>query len=280
MIDLLRDEYGYSQPEGDNELLDLISIHTADFIHRYNISTVVLIDTSARNARHPIQKGLDELYPDKKVDFFFLNPNGLVDPEFLNEVASPDYDMAEDVEKAGLNIDWNHDTDTIIDALGLEKIHAIGVQRAYKRGKVQDGIPVGKELGIEFMRETIDNLKKVREVNESGNVLIFDQCTHQGVTLKVCKKVLEEAFPAREFYTGVVDYVPASTSFRPDLVVLHPEVYESVGCRYFGSYPGGSIVGDIESDEEYLRGPFIEAARIRKKILSICQGTNFSDLID
>jgi hypothetical protein len=279
MIDLLRDEYGYSKPEGDNELLDFVSMHTADFIHNNGISTVVLVDTSARNARHPIQKGLEELYPDEKVDFFFLNPNGFVDPAALDEMSSMSYDLREDFDKAGLDIDRDKNIDAIIEGIGLEKTHALGVLQAYDHGKIQDGIPVGKRLNIEFMRETVDRLKKVRDVNESGNVLIFDQCMHQGLTLRLCKKILEEAFPSRQFYTGVVDYAPASTSFKPDFVVLQPEYYEPVGCRYFGTYSGASILGEVETDKKRLRDPSIEAAYIRRKILSICQGTNFSDLI-
>lgn len=71
MIDLLR--HGSTKYDGIVESLELIGALTADFIAKNDIGSVVILDTSARNARFIIKKGLDVLYPDRQVDFYFFN---------------------------------------------------------------------------------------------------------------------------------------------------------------------------------------------------------------
>lgn len=274
MIDLLKTER--IPMSGIKETLELIGTITADFIARNEIGSVVLVDTSARNARLPMQKALAALYPELHVDFYYINPAGLVDSSAYEEV----YDnpnILQDLQAS------RHDTglapsdtsiDDLIRNLGLDITYALIMQAKVQIGEINDGYGINAGQLSRDLNDRFSKLKKMSANSDNPNVLIYDQCSHNGLCLRVCKTALEKAFPEHNFYTGVTEFEEGLADFRPDLIALPPDQFHPIGCRFFGKYSNGSTIGKLATDPKKINGrgaPSTDGAMLRRLTSAMCE---------
>jgi len=274
MIDLLHDNYRREKQGGDEEALALIGAHTADFVAINDIGSIVFIDTSARNARLPITAAMNQLYPDHAVDYYFLNPAGLVEEDSYYEVQlmnDADYGALVD----GIN-QKGHQLDRFIGRVGVDLCHALISDANVKEGFTVPGWPRSQEDIRQALVEKYNKMLRISANTSSKNTLIFDQCAHRGLSMQATKETLEAAFPDRVFYTGVVDLDTQSSSHTPDLTVLHPEYFKPLGCRYFGRYDDGSQIGQLSTNANILRNDRQKSVQRRHQLATICRRLDYS----
>lgn len=205
-----------------------------------------------------------------KLTFIFLIPAGLVDIDLYRRECSNPKSYLDSIYKAGLD-PYTTNEDEIIERLGIDILHAHRMLNNVLNDSVkqEDGCEVSQASSD--MREYFDRLNRFRPRSASRNVLVFDQCAHLGVTLRVTKQALEEAFPDRTFFTGVTEFETGLTEFRPDFIALQPEYFEPIGCRLlFGKYFNASTIGKLATDPNVIRDQESEGALFRNGVRAIC----------
>jgi hypothetical protein len=273
MIDLLNDHYGFEKPGGDEEALALIGAHTADFVQAKDIGSIVFMDTGARNAHIPVSYAMKQLYPDRDVDYYFLNPTGLVEKEVYDIVAN-DTDVFNMIAD-GLDSEKSN-VDMFMGQIGLDLCLAAATYQDVSTGIKRPGSPQEGNSIQQDLTENFARLSKIARNPDNMRTLIFDQCLHRGLQLRATKESLENAFPDRTFYTGVVDYIDDFTDFRPDFAVFQPQQFEALGCNYFGRSGKASQLGSLESSIDGLRDTKVPIAYRRGKIVKACNNLDFS----
>jgi hypothetical protein len=273
MIDLLHDDLGFDKKGGDREALALIGAHTADFVAARDIGSIVFLDTGARNAHIPVSAAMKQLHPDHSVDYYFLNPTGLVAKEDY-DVLDRDHHVFNMIAEGIDSVD--SDMDKFMGQVGLDLCLAATTYQDVKQGVKNFGVPQHRSDIQQALVDNFDRVRKIARNPDNTRTLIFDQCMHRGLQLRAAKESLESAFPDRTFYTGVVDYIDEFTDFKPDLAVFHPDDFEPLGCTYFGRSGDASQLGKLDSKVDGLRSDKTYLALRRRQLVRTCKQLDFS----
>ena len=273
MIDFLHDRDGFYREGGNEEALALIGAHTADFVATNDIGSIVFLDTSARNAHIPVSAALKQLHPDHKVDFYFINPTGLTDGDVVDDLYNKPHLRAQMHENIHSTTEVR---DNFMSQVGIKACHATEVMRRVEDGYIREGFALGQEEINARLQEKRAKLNKIATNPDNRRTLIFDQCIHKGISLRVTKETLASAFPDQTFFTGVVEH-REHTRYMPDLVIFDPSFVEPIGCTYFGNYSNGTQIGRIESDPDAVREQLLtDFTDPRRELARICSQLDYS----